>query len=223
MKSWRVVFEAVPRYTFLGQATAWQKALAGAAFGLSCLFVIWQAWQAWQQWQSIERSQARVQTLQAQAQETSQRTSPKSPQGTSPSAKLSNEQRQGINQVIRQLNTPWSSIFEQIEQATPAGVALIQVEPDGQQGIKLQAESKSLDTLLAYAASLQHRGVLGSLVYSKHETNEQDTNKPIRLSFQLGLARPITERLESSEKSAQSTPSIKPSNPVAISASGAGS
>ncbi len=104
---------------------------------------------------------------------------------------LTPTQLRGYNAVIRQINIPWQDIFEDLERATPADVALISIEPDGQRAsVKLQAEAKTLATLLSYADSLQQRGVLGRITYSKHETNEQDKNKPVRLSLELALLPP---------------------------------
>lgn len=97
-----------------------------------------------------------------------------------------------FNAVVVQLSVPWHDIFEQLEQATPPEVALLGMEPDGQRRqIRLQAEAASLDALLRYAASLQNQGAFGRLNYSKHETNAQDPNRPVRLSFELGLATPV--------------------------------
>jgi Tfp pilus assembly protein PilN len=106
-------------------------------------------------------------------------------------ASLTEEQRRGLNAVIRQLNTPWQDLFDQLERSTPPDVALISIEPDARRGsIRLQAEAKTLETLLNYAAQLQQRGVLGRLTYSKHETNEQDNNKPLRLSVDIEMRMP---------------------------------
>jgi hypothetical protein len=67
-------------------------------------------------------------------------------------------------------------------------VALISIEPDGaRSSVKLVAEAKSLTTLLNYSSKLQQNGIFGRITYTKHETNEQDTNKPVRLSFELEL------------------------------------
>lgn len=108
-----------------------------------------------------------------------------------PAVALTEEQRRSLNTVIRQLNTPWQDLFDQIERQTPKDVALISIEPDARRAsIRLQAEAKTLEALLAYAASLQQRGVLGRLTYSKHETNDQDSNKPIRLSVEYEIRLP---------------------------------
>jgi septal ring factor EnvC (AmiA/AmiB activator) len=101
------------------------------------------------------------------------------------------EQRRGLNTVIRQLNTPWQDLFDQLEKTTPADIALISIEPDAKRAtIRFVAEARRLDTLLTYASDLQQQGVFGRLTYSKHETNDQDSNKPVRLSFELDLRLP---------------------------------
>ena len=104
---------------------------------------------------------------------------------------LSDDQKRIVNGAINQLNVPWHDLFVQLDRFTPKDVGLLSVEPDGPRGvIKIQAEAKSLDALLAYASGLQFQNVLGQLTYSKHETNEQDPNKPIRLAFELALRAP---------------------------------
>lgn len=112
------------------------------------------------------------------------------------------EQRRGLNTVIRQLNTPWHDLFDQLEKTTPADIALISIEPDAKRAtIRLVAEAKRLETLLTYASDLQQQGVLGRLTYSKHETNDQDGNKPVRLSFELDMRMP--QRLAANAQAAR--------------------
>lgn len=104
---------------------------------------------------------------------------------------LTPTQIRAYNVVINQLNMPWQQLFADLERLTPQDVALIHIEPDGQRStIKLQAEAKTLTSLLTYATNLQQQGIFGRITYSKHETNEQDPNKPVRLSFELTLNRP---------------------------------
>ena len=101
---------------------------------------------------------------------------------------LSSTQIRAYNSVIRQLNIPWQQIFEDLERLTPTEVALISIEPDGARAsVKFQAEAKTLSILLIYAAALKQQGIFGRITFSKHETNEQDKNKPVRLSFELAL------------------------------------
>lgn len=185
-------WETAPRWTVWGRQSGPRvRAAALVVGGVALLGLAWGAWSSWRQMQDLEAVQAQVQALRA---------APAKPMVPRVSATvrrdgglvlglaLSTDQRQGLRAVVRQLNIPWQELFEQLERSTPQQVALVSVEPDGQRGtVRLQAEAKSLDTLLQYAAALQGQGVLGRLTYNKHETNGQDANRPMRLTFELVL------------------------------------
>lgn len=147
------------------------------------------------------RTQDEITKLQTQIATVQTKTAQLAPNASSPSKTqarkatsdlaTTEEQRRGLNTVIRQLNTPWQDLFDQLEKTTSADIALISIEPDAKRAtIRLVAEAKRLETLLAYASDLQQQGVLGRLTYSKHETNDQDSNKPVRLSFELDMRMP---------------------------------
>jgi hypothetical protein len=147
------------------------------------------------------RTQDEITQLQTQIATAQSKTAQLVPNASSPSKAqarkatsdlaTTEEQRRGLNTVIRQLNTPWQDLFDQLEKTTPSDIALISIEPDAKRAtIRLVAEAKRLDTLLSYASELQQQGVFGRLTYSKHETNDQDSNKPVRLSFELDMRMP---------------------------------
>jgi Tfp pilus assembly protein PilN len=150
---------------------------------------------------TLLRTQDEITQLQTQTNAVQRKTAQLAPSGGAPSKiqarratselATTEEERRGLNTVIRQLNTPWQDLFDQLEKATPADIALLSIEPDAKRAtIRLVAEAKRLETLLAYASALQQQGVFGRLTYSKHETNDQDSNKPVRLSFELDLRMP---------------------------------
>lgn len=179
-------FESYPRYSFWGARTKfWEmvcKAVALIGIGGVLLILGMQAF----------TSQQTLQLLVSQEQELRQKTTDlkakQQKQNQLPVSALSPLQVRGYNSVIRQLNVPWKNLFEDLEAMTPMDVALISIEPDGSRAtVKLVAEAKSLATLLSYSSKLQQNGIFGRLTYSKHETNEQDINRPIRLSFELEL------------------------------------
>jgi Tfp pilus assembly protein PilN len=98
------------------------------------------------------------------------------------------EERRAWNQVVRQLNTPWSSLLAALESVTPEDVALVSIEPDARQAsVRVQAEAKSLDALLVYAQALKGAEPFADVAPVKHETNEQDPNRPVRLTLNLRL------------------------------------
>lgn len=189
-------WEAAPRWSAWGRRSTRRMRVAAWALGaLALVALAWGSWIGWRQWQATEAVRAQVQALRAtpgkaMAPRLSAALRPEGRVGGGlmPGQALTTDQRQGLRAVARQLNIPWQELFEQLERSTPPQVALVSVEPDGQRGtVRLQAEAKSLDTLLQYAAALQGQGVLGRLNYNKHETNGQDANRPMRLTVELVL------------------------------------
>jgi Tfp pilus assembly protein PilN len=179
-------FESQPRYSFWGARNHFWKMMCK----LMALLVI-SGWLLMLGMQ-VFRNQQTLQLLASQEQEVRQQIidlkAKQQKQSQLPASVLTTVQVRGYNSVIRQLNLPWKSLFEDLEAMTPEDVALISIEPDGSRStVKLVAEAKTLATLLDYTSKLQQNGEFGRLTYSKHETNEQDTNKPVRLSFELEL------------------------------------
>lgn len=90
------------------------------------------------------------------------------------------------NQIARQLNIPWAQLLDALENATPPDIALVAIEPDARRAsIRLQAEARALEPLLAYPGALRASGLFDDAVLVKHETNEQDGAKPMRLSLDV--------------------------------------
>ena len=159
--------------------------IAAAVAALSLIFgagvlgrVCWQAWDIHVQLIATQDGLAATQTARGL------RRSIVGPTSTL----ISPQHRSAWNQVARQLNTPWSSLLDALERATPDNIALLSIEPDGARGsIRLQAEAKNLESLLAYAGALKAIDVFESVVLIRHETNDQDSNRPLRLSLDIRL------------------------------------
>jgi Tfp pilus assembly protein PilN len=101
---------------------------------------------------------------------------------------LNAQQRNAWKTLVAQLNTPWATLLGGLEAVTSEDVALVSIEPDARQrSVRLQAEAKTLDALLAYAQALKATEPFADVVPVKHETNEQDPNRPVRLAFNLRL------------------------------------
>lgn len=100
---------------------------------------------------------------------------------------LSNEERKALNRVVQRLNTPWPEVFETVERHTPSDIAILRIEPDETGVLTIEAEALSIDKVLAFAGQLSHQGAFGNLALQHHDTNDQDPNQPVRLSFQLHL------------------------------------
>jgi Tfp pilus assembly protein PilN len=93
-------------------------------------------------------------------------------------------QANAVNQAIGQLNLPWRDLFNAMESATPANIALLSIEPDAKKHVlKATAEAKTSDDMIGYVEQLKKQELFSNVLLTKHEINEQDPNKPIR--FQL--------------------------------------
>ena len=90
-----------------------------------------------------------------------------------------------VNNAIAQLNLPWRNVFDAVESATPATIALLALEPNAKKHLlRGMAETKSSDGMIAYIEQLKQQAFFGTVILTKHEINEQDPNKPIRFQFE---------------------------------------
>jgi hypothetical protein len=161
--------------TRIGPALCLGAALAAAAA------VAWEIWDTRQQIRNLHQASAALSMQRGHAARQS-----------TPTDKplLTLQQSREWNQLIRQLNIPWPTLLDALEDATPETIALVTIEPNPNQGsVRLQAEAKTLDTVLAYAQTLKTAGLFVDVVLLKHETNEQDASRPVRLSLDLRLKR----------------------------------
>lgn len=94
------------------------------------------------------------------------------------------EQAVFVNGAILQLNLPWRALQDAVAAATPRSVALLALEPDPRkQVLKLTAEARNSDDMIAYVEQLKEQELFSSVLLTRHEINEQDANRPLR--FQL--------------------------------------
>lgn len=99
-------------------------------------------------------------------------------------APVGQAQAQAINAAVLQLNLPWRGLHDAIQAATPANIALLALEPDAKRAsVRITAEARSSDDMLAYVARLQGVDWFDAVALARHEINEQDPNRPIR--FQI--------------------------------------
>lgn len=93
------------------------------------------------------------------------------------------------NTAVGQLNTPWSEVFNGLERQVQPDIGLMVLEPDTLKGtLRVQAEAHDVEHLLIYARLVASDKAFGALNLQRHETNEQDPNRPARLSFEVRLA-----------------------------------
>ncbi|MGA8146363.1 MAG: hypothetical protein WB870_02150 [Gallionellaceae bacterium] len=98
---------------------------------------------------------------------------------------ISEAQASAVNSAIQQLNLPWSSLLTAIERATPSTVALLELEPDAKRHlVKGVAEANTASLMFAYITRLKQQHILGNVILTKHEANDQDVNRPLRFEFE---------------------------------------
>lgn len=169
----RVPAEPVRHQTNRTRRAATGMTLAAVA---ACAVLAWEAWDA-----ATQLAHTRLELQAAQRRNATPR--PRT------EAKPAPADRQGWNRIARQLNTPWPALLDALESGTPDHVALVSIEPDARQSsVRIQAEAKQLDALLEYAQQLAAAPLFQHVSLAKHETNEQDSNKPVRLTIDARVA-----------------------------------
>lgn len=104
-----------------------------------------------------------------------------------PRAPVGEQEALAVNAAIAQLNLPWRALHDAVRAATPPNVALLALEPDARKRLlRITAEAKNSDDMLAYVGRLEREAWFGSVTLVRHEVVEQDPNRPLR--FQLDAA-----------------------------------
>ena len=84
-------------------------------------------------------------------------------------------------QVIERSRLPWAGLFAALESADSEDVALLAITPDvPHQRVKIHAEARNLDAMLAFHRHLQHSDGLGQVVLIDHVVSKDTPEKPVR-------------------------------------------
>ena len=106
-------------------------------------------------------------------------------------APVGEQEAAAVNKAIATLNLPWRALHDAVRAATPANVALLALEPDaGKRVLRISAEAKNSDDMLAYVAALGQGELFGSVTLVRHEVIEQDPNRPLRFQIDAGWGTP---------------------------------
>ncbi|MBA5637157.1 hypothetical protein H3H37_08820 [Duganella sp. LX20W] len=132
-------------------------------------------------WHVMELRRAREQALrQIEERQAAQRARPVAVAAVA----IPEAQASFVNGAVMQLNLPWRDLQDAVAAATPPTVALLALEPDPRkQVLKLTAETKTSDDMIVYVEQLKEQDVFSRVLLTRHEINEQDSNRPLR--FQL--------------------------------------
>ncbi len=88
-------------------------------------------------------------------------------------------------QVAGTLTTPWSDLLASLSAAPNKSVALLSVEPSAaKHSVRLTAEARDLNEMLAYLAALQRDARLSSVVLLTHQLQVQAPGTPVRFQVQ---------------------------------------
>lgn len=124
-----------------------------------------------------ERTQAQLEAVQRQTM--ASRHVAKAP--LTPAARLAEKQSQS---VLRELTVPWQDLFSIVEDYPDHDVALIGIDQNPAQGqIRITAEAKNFDAMIAYLKYLQTSVLLREAVLNDHLIETNVPGKPVR--FQI--------------------------------------
>jgi hypothetical protein len=83
--------------------------------------------------------------------------------------------------ALQRLLVRWEDLFSALESTRADGVALLAIEPDpGKSVVKLTAEAKTPEDMLAYVERLQGSGGFGDVVLASHQIKVSDPLQPMR-------------------------------------------
>jgi Tfp pilus assembly protein PilN len=92
-----------------------------------------------------------------------------------------------VRQVAQNLMTPWADLLESLESAPSQSVALLSVEPSvSKRSIRLTAEARNPQHMLAYWRALQQDTRLSAVVLVSHQVQTQSPGAPVRFQIQAG-------------------------------------
>ncbi|MGZ2745452.1 hypothetical protein [Burkholderia stagnalis] len=131
----------------------------------------------WHAYAENDRAQAEVETLRHRTFVLRHVAKPP----PSPAATLAEKQGQAI---LRELTVPWQDLFAIVEDYPDHDVALIGIDQNpAQSQIRITAEAKDLDAMVAYLKYLQASVLLREAVLNDHVIEANVPGKPVR--FQI--------------------------------------
>ncbi len=177
-----LIFRTTWQRRWLGHASTWaSRGLAAGLFAGAALLVGGGLMDVIHERQRHDDALLALQTTQAAIK-------PAAPVVKRPPPRLNASQTRRLDDIIQQLNMPWTTVLNGLEKHTRPEVGVTLMEPDAKKAtIRIQAEAKSIDNLLGYADGFAQDPVFAGIVLLQHETNEQDPNRPARLGFEVRL------------------------------------
>lgn len=109
------------------------------------------------------------------------------PAHTIPKERLDDEYKQ-VESVVQQLALPWASLIQAVEDAGSSDVAVLQLQPEAQQRrLRLTAEARNHDAMLAYLRRLGETKALHEVHLLSHQVQLEDPRRPTQFSVQASF------------------------------------
>jgi hypothetical protein len=102
-----------------------------------------------------------------------------------PQKSIPNSKIEAISQPIKQLNFPWSDLFDALESATTPAIALIEIDADASKGLlKIQAESETANEMIVFVENMKRETIFFDTYIIKHEILDLSSEKALRFSIE---------------------------------------
>lgn len=89
-----------------------------------------------------------------------------------------------IRRISAEMNLPWNTLFSSLEGIPRSDIALLAIAPDARkQQLRLTAEARNLEAMLAFHRSLEDTEQLRDVSLLSHETLTQVAERPVRFSL----------------------------------------
>jgi hypothetical protein len=104
-----------------------------------------------------------------------------------PRERLDDETR-AAEAVVRQLTVPWAALLGAIEQTATRDVAILQLQPDVEQGLlRLTAEARRREAMFEYLRRLSAARGIAEVHLVSHQVQENDPQRPIQFAVQAAM------------------------------------
>jgi hypothetical protein len=101
-----------------------------------------------------------------------------------PRVEIAAEELLFARKTIRELTTPWSSLFRSLEGVSSDDVALLAIEPDqANRTVNVAGEARDYLALLGYLARLREQPGFARMHLSRHEVKQADPHRPVAFTL----------------------------------------
>lgn len=110
------------------------------------------------------------------------------PRVKAPPIERLDEHLKAAEAVVRNLTLPWASLIETLERTTSPDVAVLQIQPDAQQGLlRLSGEARNESAMWQYVRNLAAARNLDDVHLLNHQMQQEDPQKPLLFSLQARI------------------------------------